>query len=529
MAGSGARSRPRRLAAVVVTLALAATTAGACTAGGRAGATAGNGRNIVVAYNNKINSLDPINVEYQQANVVLQGLYDTLVTYDADQRLVGRLASGFALSPDATAVDITLREGVTFHDGTPLTAADVAYTLDRTARLARGAATYLTGYAGTEVRDAGHLTIRLTKPNSLILGGLSKIYILNSALVRRNEGTDDAQSWLSANDAGSGPYRLTEARQGDTFGVHRHPGYWEFDPARPDELSFRLITESATQRDELRAGNLDVATTLTATDAATLDGIDGVTVRTSPTNLESVVVFNMVDGPTTNPAVRKAIQLAYDYQGALRAFRGGAGSVAAGPLPNTMSCRPGLPPAHRDLAEARRILDRAGIGKLTLTMSFQPSSTVWKQEATLLQSNLAEIGVTLNLEPIAFADYLSRLSDRSKIPQMMLLEEFAQFPDPGALLVRGYHSESVGTNRSGYADPELDALLRRALASPTAEQACPSYLRAQELIDRQAITLPMYTLEKSIGFANRVSGVRPATVGSGVSVPDLRLSAGGAR
>ncbi|MGI8313223.1 hypothetical protein [Saccharopolyspora hattusasensis] len=92
------------------------------------------------------------------------------------------------------------------------------------------------------------------------------------------------------------------------------------------------------------------------------------------------MVFNMVDGPTTNPAVRKAVRLAY-YQGALRAFRGGADTVSTGPLPNTMSCRLNLPPAHRDLAEAPADPEPG---------RYRPADV--DHEVTLLQSNLAAIG-----------------------------------------------------------------------------------------------------------------------------------------
>src|SRR5262249_28424239 len=105
----------------------------------------------------------------------------TLVNYDADNKIVGRLAEKFALSANASSVDITLRSGAKFHDGSPITAKDVAYTLDRYNRLGKGVAQFIKGYDSSTVTDDTHLTIKLSKPNSLFLGGLSKIYILNSA------------------------------------------------------------------------------------------------------------------------------------------------------------------------------------------------------------------------------------------------------------------------------------------------------------------------------------------------------------
>lgn len=504
-----------------------AALAGACTAGGASTAgsagSAGGGGPVVVAYNNKINSLDPVRADYQQGNLVMQGLYDTLVTYDADNRVVGRLAETATPAADATSVAIHLRSGVAFHDGTAVTAKDVAYSLDRYKRLGVGVASYLANYAGTEVTSDTDLTIRLTKPDSRFLGGLSQVYVLNSALVTANAGTDDAQAWLSGNDAGSGPYRLDAARQGDTITVARNDSYWEFDAARPERLVYRLITESATQRDELRAGTVDVAASLTAPDAKTLDGAEGVAVQTVPVRTEAVVVFNMVTGPTTNPALRQAIRLAYDYQGGLTGIRGGGGELASGPLPTTMGCRPQLPTVSRNLDAARALVVDNGLTGTTLTMNFQPTNSVWQQEATLLQSDLAEIGITLNLEPIAFPDYLARLGDRSRIPQMMLLEDFAQLPVPGDMLTKQFLSTATGTNRSGYANPQVDALLNEAIGTADEAQACTLYAQAQTRIDADAVTLPMYTLQKPFGHTTRVSGVHPAVVGSGPWIPDLRV------
>ncbi len=189
------RARTGRLLRCAVAAVTIGVLVGACTAGGASTSSSSGGGTdtVVVAYNNKINSLDPVHADYQQANMVMQGVYDTLVTYDEKFAVVGRLAETVTSAPDATSVAIHLRDGATFHDGTPVTAKDVAYSLDRYQRLGQGVASYLRAYAGTDITGDRDLTIRLEQPDSRFLGGLSQVYILNSALVSANAGTDDAQ------------------------------------------------------------------------------------------------------------------------------------------------------------------------------------------------------------------------------------------------------------------------------------------------------------------------------------------------
>ncbi|MGE3912292.1 MAG: ABC transporter substrate-binding protein [Chloroflexota bacterium] len=479
---------------------------------------------LVVVYNNTVNSVDPVNADFAQSNLVEQAFYDTLVAYDADNKIVGRLAASFKLASDATAVEITLRSGVKFHDGTPLTAKDVAYSLDRYTKLGKGVAQFIRGYAATTVTDDTHLTIKLDRPNSLFLGGLSKIYILNSTLLAKEGGTDDGQGWLSNHDAGSGPFTLTSIEQNGNITVSRFEDYWEYDAGRPKTLIYRLIKETATQRDELKAGNVDVTSSLGPLDIKQLEGANGVKILKNKDRSIEYVAFNMVSGETTNPAVRKAIQLAYDYNGAMAKIYGGDAEIANGPLPTTMACHPDLPKSGQDVELAKKTLADAGLKDLKLTMNFQTAFEYQKQEATLLQSNLKDIGITLDLTPLAFPDWLARLSDKAQIPQMFLLGDFAQFPDPGVMLVPYYMSTSIGSNRTGYANPEVDALLTKALGTGDAAEQCKLYEQAQTLIDKDAPILSMYTRFSSYGYRQNVSGFHIAYAGNGPWIPDLRVA-----
>lgn len=479
---------------------------------------------VIFANGGTVATLDPLRADYAQTNFVVSTIYDTLVTYDGDAKIVGRLATAFEVSGDATAITLTLRDDVTFHDGTKFTAKDVAYTLDRLKTLGIGVAGQVPEYDRTEIADDTHLTIHLSRPSSIFLGALSKIYILNAARVQPNEGADMAQAWLQANTAGSGPYDIS-LKRGDDVIVAAIKDYWDPADHRPTSIVFRRIDESPTQRDEILGGNVDLSVLGAGyRDAQTLDQSGKARDAQLKPVLLTEVVFNTRTGPTADPRVRKAIQLAYDYEGGLKAIRLGNGQIANGPLPATMPCRPDLPAASRDLDAARALLKEAGHDSLSLTMHYQPQIEVQRQEATLLQSNLAEIGIELKLEPVTFAAYMGMLASFDTIPQMMLLDDFAQFPDPGAMLFKGFRSTATGTNRSGYANPEVDKLLDQAIATADDAKRCDLYKQAQVLIDADTPVMVFYSVGRPVPYRDQhLEPVKVSYVVFPLAPADLRI------
>lgn len=445
---------------------------------------------VITANTGQVNTIDPIRSDYAQTYDVVARLYSPLVTYDVEYNVIGDLASDYKVADDAKSIDFTLRDA-SFHSGNKVTAADVAYSFDRTKRLGIGTASFLALYDSAEVKDDTHLTIRLTQPSALFLGGLTKIFILDSKLVTENAGADDGQAWLAANDAGSGPYKLASFDANNVV-LEWFDKYWVPMEDRAPAIAMRRIDESATRRDEMLAGNVDIANSITDRDFLALRDQPGLGVSNGAKTTIDGIYFNTRTGPTADVRVRQAISLAYDYQGALKAIHQNRGEIGNGPLPSALACRPDLPVAAQDTEKARQLLADAGQSNLVLTLSYQPVFQDQVQMATLLQSNLKDIGVTLNLEPIAFPNYLERLKTPDQIPQMMLIADYSQFPDPGDFLAKIYMTDSIGTNRSGYSNPEFDAMMAAALVNPNAAERCEVYKQAQTLLEEQKVFMAMF-------------------------------------
>jgi peptide/nickel transport system substrate-binding protein len=526
-------NRPRTrlaLAGTAVAAAAAVLLAG-CTAGGSDGASGGTSsssssaaaKTVVVAYQNQVTTLDPSQTSYLQVDLADAGLYDTLVTFNAAKQLEPSLATAYTYNATSTSIAVTLRSGVKFHDGTTLTAKDVKYTLDRIKTIGTGIIGQIAQYKSSTVTDSTHLVINLTEPDTTFLSELGRIYIVNSALVQQHAGSDNGQSWLLNHDAGSGPYSL-KTDQGGTFTLSRFAGYWGYTASRPQTMVLRRIDDLSTVRDELVAGTVNVGQ-VQASDAKSVSAA-GLTVESAGSS-EIIVWMNNAYGETKNPAVREALRLSYDYTGGLAKIRGGVGTVAAGPLPLGLSCQASLPTATQNLTEAKQVLAKAGIKNLTLTLRYQPAFSQQVQEATLLQSNLAQIGVKVNLQPIAFADYLTLLKSWKNIPELMLAQEGLPVPDPGTMLTQVYLSTSVGTNKAAYGTPATDALLNKAQADPDATSRCGLYKQAETLINQQNASMPLYTVTDQYGVSAGITGLAATTAGGSTDVANLRVGAQG--
>ena len=507
-------------AAAAVTLLLAA----GCSAGTSGSSSSGGAHSTVtVAYNNTVSTLDPSQANFEQEDLVDETAYDTLVQYNAQNVLVGSLATQFSLTNGAKTIDITLRSGVHFHNGALLTAKDIAYTLDRDAKLGTGVAQYIKGYQSTTVVNDTHLVIQLSQPNSLFLPGLSIIYILNSALVQQHLGTNDGQAWLATHDAGSGPYEFAANMQpqSGTMTVDRFSGYWNYTSSRPSQVVYRLLEETSAQAAAVKSGQIDLTTALEPRDAATLTSDSSLKMLKILTPTMEEVYFNLVSGPTTNLDLRRAIQDAFDYSGGLKEIHSGQGVIANGPLPSSLPCNPGTPQYTQNLAAAKDLLAKSGYKHVTLTLNYQTYDQTQVEDATLFQSDLKQIGINVQLVPIQFPDYLSRLSNRSTIPQMMLAEDFSPMPDPGVMLVNYYTATAIGSNRTGLDDPAVDTLLNSALASTSSSAACNYYKAAEKDIYNTATQVSLYTLISPFAYSNWLQGVR--YLQGGPWIPDLRV------
>ncbi|GMA24111.1 twin-arginine translocation pathway signal protein [Luteimicrobium album] len=451
-------------------------------------------------------SLEPAIADEVQTDFTVSSMYDKLLTYDKSGKEVPELATAWKVGTGATSVELTLRDDVTFHSGNKLTAADVVYTLDRDKKIGLGVASFISDYASAKATDDTHVVVTLKKPDASFVGALSKVYILDSALVKQNEGSDDAQQWLATHDAGSGPYTLAKYAANQQTEVTRFSDYWAYTDDRPKQVVYRYIAESSTLRDELTSGGVDVATGLAPTDAAAVAKLEDVQAESLPSLLELFVMFNTQGAVTKDPRVREAIQLAYDYQGHLSSILQNQGQIASGLAAPSVGCRYDAGTSKQDVAKAKELIAEAGATGKTVTMAYQTTIPEHAKAATLLQSNLKDIGLNLKLQPVTYPQYTAMIKKAGTTPDLGLLWDFPYYPAIGPMLYRVYDSAFIDqTNYARYSNPQVDALLEKGLSESDSDAACEDYTQAQKLIvdDHVAamISNPVTTVELRKGLS----------------------------
>ena len=446
---------------------------------------------IVIADNEPPQTFDPIQAGNSTVNAVVIPLYDTLIDFDANNELGSRLAESWTVSDDGLNISMTLRSGVKFHDGAEVTSADVQYTLDRVKLLGVGVAGEVVAYDSTTVTDALNFTITLSSPSAPFLSALSRIYILNSALVKANEGSDSGQAWLSSNDAGSGPYTLKSYTTNQEVAFEKFPDYYRGFDGQADSVVIKYIVESATQRDALLNGDVDMAYDVATTDLPSFESNAEFSVAKKYTLVQLYIFFNTQKGETVDPKVREAIRLAYDYQSHVDSILAGNGAIAEGPLPSVMNCHASIAPGKQDLEKAKQLLAEAGKSNLKITMSYLSVIEEMDRAGTLLQSALREIGVELTLQTVTFPEYMEQVSTVETTPDLGMIYAFPSYPDPHSVLAINFDSQYIGGgyNYASYSNPEVDSLVREAATSTDQAARCALYEQAQEIIEGDFVSV----------------------------------------
>lgn len=520
------KTRAFALPALLLAGAFALTSCGLQPAGSDAGGDTGaESSRIVVGSSNLADTLDPLQAADAHNDFNIAPMYDRIVDFDADGNMVWKLAESADFNDDATVLTLNLRKDVKFHSGNPLTANDVVYTLDRALRIGSGHAALFTDYQSSKAVDDTTVEIQLKKTNLDFLGALANLYVLDSELVKPNEGSDDAQSWLGTHEAGSGPFAMDKYSANQELDLARFADYWDFNEGRPDEVILRMINDSGANRDEFLAGNLDITMGLAAPDVEEISKNDQYEVIQNPSSRTTYAWLNNAGGITADPKVREAIQLAYDYQGHLVSALGNEGQLATSILPAGIGCRVEFDTPKQDLEKATQLIKEAGVEGSAVKVAYQPTVREFNAAGTLMQEVLTKIGLKPELVSVTYPQFVALVADPATTPEVGIAWDFAPFPAPGPILNRQYNSEFAGqTNPSRYSNPKVDELLAEALNSADMDQACDDFKAVQEQViaDHAAlyIAYPSVTMISN----KRVQGIPFAPTQQDFNVGDLRMA-----
>ncbi len=383
--------------------------------------------------------------------------YESLTRFDMEGNVAPALAESWEMPDDRTYL-FHLRQGVTWHDGSPFTAADVTYSFERILDPATAAPhrSNIEGMTSIEAIDDFTVRIELESPRLFFLETLANLLgtaiIPNGAAENRN---------LKAEPVGTGPFKIVEIRTGDYIRYERNPDYWNAPLPYLDELILKLMVEEDTRVAWLRSGQADYID-LYAEAASRLEGDENVTVLVSPKAYMLRVCYNCEEGPTADNRVRKALDMSLDRLDMIEKARFG-GATLTGMLPAGLDdwAQPeeALPDwfSAPDPEAASALLEEAGYGD-GFSISIKASRPEQVAIALVAQQNWQALGIDVQVEQMEYGTFIQDWG-ASNFEAMAI--GMTYHPDPLNYLWPLFHTEGAD-NRSRYSNPTVDELLDRA-------------------------------------------------------------------
>lgn len=474
---------------------------------GRPGGTA------VFAMTSDPDTLMPWKATQFQAVNVLANIYGTLTQYDKDLGTIPGLAEKWEPSADGRTLTLTLRKGVKFTDGSDFDSADVKFSLDairdeKTAAVARSALANVTEVTAT---DPSTVTLSLSAPDAALPSGLASV---NLAMLPSETASPEAMSALEATPNGTGPFSFESRTPSQSVTLKRNDAYWG-DKALLDGIEFRVMPDENAIVTALKSGNVHLATIDDPLVARTAEGGD-LTVTKTPQL--SYHVLQLKASSATNPAlkdvnVRLAIQCAIDRQQVLDTAAYGEGEVT-GPItaPEYRSDPQARPCPKRDVAKAKDFLSKSGQTSVTLrTIVSQGEYATSVSEAQNLKSQLAEAGITLDLEVLDIAAFVKRWVAGDFDAAVALN---GGRPDPDTMYGRYFTSTGNLQAVAGYSSPELDALFTEGKATQDEAQRKEIYAKVSQHLEDNAAWIWLFTGNSYTVASSLVAGYTPMSNGS---------------
>ncbi len=367
-------------------------------------------------------TLDPVKQAQYTAPMTLAATYDPLVTLTPGDYIEPKpaLATAWARTPDGRGWRFTLREGVKFASGAPVTAEDVHFTFERLLRMKEQTQQYVKAIDRCEIVDARTIDLVMSDPAAPLLNILCapSFGITEKKLVMQHGGSmaadakeaDKATEWLNQNSAGTGPYKLVRWERNQQIQLVRNPHHWRGAPAY-ERVVIRHFSDSAAQLLAIRRGDIQAAFNLIPEQIATLK--DEPQVRAERLPSLDFVYMAITQNPEFNRALaqkacRQAIGHAIDFDGIINNMLGGAALRPAHFLPigvngstETVAREVGF---RQDLDKAKQLLQEGGFAEgFEFEIAYGNAAVAgvsYQLLAQKIQADLGRVGIRAKLSPM---------------------------------------------------------------------------------------------------------------------------------
>ncbi|MDT4932927.1 MAG: peptide/nickel transport system substrate-binding protein [Pseudonocardiales bacterium] len=362
--------------------------------------------------------------------------YEGLLTYQlgtATPTIVGSLATAWTVSPDKKTYTLTLRKGVTFHDGTPFTSAAVEPSFARRAAVNQGPAYMVSDVASVKTPSPYQVVITLKGPNSAFLDYLAAPYgpkMMSPTGLKQYGGSDHAQKYLSTHDLGTGAYTLTDARVGQHYALKAYPKWWGTAPYFT-EIDLPVVTDLSTEELEFDKGQL----------AAIMHDLNAPAVKSYlnsstsshyslPTFETSQVYLNPNTTALKDTATRVALQQAINIKTLANQVFNGRGTIATGTYGPGMLKVTDTQKVPYDPSKLQALAKTLPASSKSLTFGYDTSQPDDQQMANIVAADMQAYGLNVKVQGYPTSQVFGWVSDVKGAPDVLFTEMWPDAANP---------------------------------------------------------------------------------------------------
>lgn len=469
---------------------------------------------------------EPATLDYAYAfdypdNQVLANVCESLLRLNPDYSLSPGLAKSFA-NPDPLTWVYELRDGVTFHDGTPLTAADAVASMQRIMDPQVGSSWFSVYQNVESITQTGpmEVTVKTKIPDSQFNQGMGgSAGVIESAATLAAKGKDYGNSTAGVNC--TGPFALKAWKSGESLTLERYDGYWDKElRAKSKEMTFSIIPDATARVNAMKSGSVDGSWQIPMESAPQLQASGKGDVLYAPSSATSDLVVSNMKGVLGDKRVRQALLMALDRPGILKGASQGVGEISdvlttklvwgTASEAAKKTAFDDITRYKQDLAKAKKLVEEAGATGKELVYVTAPIGNDFSVVSQATLAAAQSIGLKLTIKTVSPAQYTALFSDPSAREGVDLFYTVWYLSSPDALEMYGVLRTGDFSNYGGWSDAEFDKTVNEAVG--TMDPAARSVLtaKAQQIANEELPWLPLATGPLPLFLGKRITGLDPS-------------------
>ncbi|WP_068673367.1 ABC transporter substrate-binding protein [Oceanobacillus sp. Castelsardo] len=452
---------------------------------------------IKIAMSTEIDNLDPYISAATDTQSMMDNVFDGLLDTDESGKLIAAIADSYDISDDGLTYTFTLKEGVTFHDGSELTAEDVLYSYKRLSGL-NGEEALSSQFEKIEKIEAPsdhEVVITLKEKNSAFL----------AANVRPILPADYEEQ--STSPIGAGPFKFQEYEVGQKLILVKNEDYYDKENIPEiDEVQFIVMPDSEAAVLAMQSGEIDIIPGITPQGLLQLG--DSVNTVSGPQNMVQLMALNHEVRPLNDVRVRQAINLAIDKDVIIETVADGKGTKLGSNFSPAMDFyyEAGLEDVYApNIEEAKSLLQEAGVPDgFTLELTVPSDYQFHVDTAQVIVEQLSQIGIEVKIKPIEFSSWLETVYQNAQYEATVV--SFTGKLDPYEVLVR--YVSDYQSNFINYENKKYDELIEMAVESTDVEEMAKYYKEAQRLLTEDAVSVFIMDPDRTIALRSDLVGLK---------------------